>query len=73
MKLKIREARKAAGMKRGDLAKALGVSASYISKIEREETPTSLQNLEKISKALEVPIQELVQFDHFTAGTDVDA
>ena len=64
MKLKIKEARKAARMKQEDLAKALGVSASYISQMERGETPTNLQNLEKISRALKVPIQELVQFDH---------
>ena len=64
MKLKIKEARKAAGMKQRELAKALGVSVAYISKIERGETPVNLQNLEKISEALEVPIQELVQFDH---------
>ena len=64
MKLKIKEARKAAGMKQEDLAKALGVSASYVSQIERGETPVNLQNLEKISRALNAPIQELVQFDH---------
>ena len=73
MKLRIKEARKTAGMKQEDLAKTLGVSASYISQLEQGKTPTSLQNLEKISKALNAPIQELVQFDHFTAGTDVDA
>ena len=64
MNLKIKEARKAAGMKQEDLAKALGVSASYISQIEQAKTPINLQNLEKISRALKVPIQKLVQFDH---------
>ena len=64
MKLKIRNARKAAGMKQRELAKALGVSVAYISKIERGETPVNLQNLEKISRVLNAPIQELVQFDH---------
>ena len=64
MKLKIKNARKAAGMKQRELAKALGVSVAYISKIERGETPTNLQNLEKISRVLNAPIQELVQFDH---------
>ena len=65
MKLRIKESRKAAGMKQRELAKALGVSVAYISKIERGETPINLQNLEKISKALNEPIQNLVEFDHF--------
>ena len=65
MKLKIKEVRKAAGMKQRELAKALGVSVAYISRMERGETPVNLQNLEKISEALNAPIQELVNFDHF--------
>ena len=70
MKLRIKEARKAAGMKQRELAKALGVSVAYISRMERGETPTNLQNLEKISEALNAPIQELVHFDHYAGPSD---
>ena len=47
MKLKIKEARKAAGMKQEDLAKALGVSASYISQMERGKPPSTYKILKK--------------------------
>jgi len=70
MKLKIKEVRKAAGMKQRELAEALGVSVAYISRMERGETPTNLQNLEKISEALNAPIEKLVHFDHFDGPVD---
>lgn len=52
---KIRKLRLQRGMKAGDLAKRLGVSKSYISRIEREHRRINTDLLDRIGKILEVP------------------
>lgn len=48
-------------MSQGDLAKKLDVHPTYISKIERGEQNMSLQGMEKLAKALEVSIEDLIK------------
>ena len=48
------------GMTQAQLAEKLDVSAKYISSIERGQSSTSLNKLEKISKILEVDIANLI-------------
>ncbi len=57
----VRAARLEKGMSQGDLALKLKVDASYISKIERGIQNMSLEGVEKIAKALSVPIVELIK------------
>jgi transcriptional regulator with XRE-family HTH domain len=51
----IRNIRTRKGLKAGELAQRLGVSKSYISRIEREHRRINTDLLEKIGKILEVP------------------
>ncbi|NMA48712.1 MAG: helix-turn-helix domain-containing protein [Tissierellia bacterium] len=53
---KIREARKNKLMTLNDLASAIGVTASYISQLERNIIEPSISTLRKISRELEVPM-----------------
>lgn len=48
-------------MSQGGLAKKLNVHPTYISKIERGEQNMSLEGMEKLAKALEVPIEKLLK------------
>ncbi|MEK7150413.1 MAG: helix-turn-helix transcriptional regulator [Patescibacteria group bacterium] len=47
--------------KQADLAKVLDIHVTYISGIERGIRNMSLKNIEKLSKALKVPIEELIK------------
>jgi len=53
---KIREARKDKSMTLNDLAESTGVTASYISQLERNIIDPSISTLRKISKELGVPM-----------------
>ncbi|MHC4598314.1 MAG: XRE family transcriptional regulator [Planctomycetota bacterium] len=56
----IRMLRTRRGLKAGELAARLGVSKSYISRIEREHRRVNTDLLEKIGKVLEVPPASLL-------------
>jgi len=58
---KIKEIRLKKEMSQADVAKILGVHPTYISGIERGLRNPSLLTMEKISKALNVSIGELVK------------
>ena len=58
---KVREIRLKKDMSQGDVAKLLGVHPSYISGIERGARNMALKNIERLAKALGVPIEELVK------------
>jgi DNA-binding Xre family transcriptional regulator len=55
------------GMTSKDLAKAIGISAAYLSEIETGKKPGSLDAMKRIADALEVPLDNLVRTDG-TAG-----
>lgn len=56
---KIREIRKSTNMSQEELGTKIGVTKSFISKLENEKTEPSLEMLNKIAKALDVDIAEL--------------
>jgi len=58
--LKVKKVRLSKQMSQGNLAKKLGVGPSYISQIERGVQNVSLRGIEKIAKALNVSIKELI-------------
>lgn len=53
---RIRQRRKELGLSLRELAERVGLTASFLSQIERDLTSPSLESLRKISDALEVPI-----------------
>jgi len=55
--------RKHAGITQETLAEKAGISRDFLSRVERGITGISLQNLECLSKALNVPIKELFSFE----------
>ena len=57
--LKVCEERKKLGLSQEELANRAGVHRTYIGMIERAEKNITLKNIEKIAKALNVPIGDL--------------
>lgn len=58
---KVREIRLKKQMSQADLAKVLGVHSTYISGIERGVRNMALKNIERLAKALAVPIEDLIK------------
>jgi transcriptional regulator with XRE-family HTH domain len=62
---RVRERIKAIRLKKhlsqGDIARTLGVHSAYISQVERGERNPTLKNLEKIAKAIGIPVIELMK------------
>lgn len=58
---KVKEIRLKKDMSQADLAKVLGVHPTYISGIERGVRNMALSNIERLAKALGVPIEELIK------------
>jgi transcriptional regulator with XRE-family HTH domain len=56
----LKEIRLDKGLSQGKLAKKLGVDPSYISQIERGLGNMSLKKIERLAKALEVTIEQLI-------------
>lgn len=57
-----RELRCKAGYSQEELADIAGIHRTYLGGIERGERNPSLKNIERIAKALKVPIYELFRF-----------
>jgi len=62
---KVREERLKEGLSQEELAIKAGVHRTYIGMIERAEKNITLENIEKIAKALDLPINKLLIY-----GTD---
>jgi len=58
---RVKEIRLQKYMSQADLAKVLGLHPTYISGIERGVRNMALKNIEKLAKALNVPISELIK------------
>lgn len=56
----VREHRIFLGMSQEELAGIAGVHRTYIGMIERAEKNITLKNIEKIARALNIPIKELL-------------
>lgn len=61
MVTRIRQQRKAKGMRQEDLAKKAGVSLGYIARLETGRHDPKLGTLQKIAKALGVPVTDLLE------------
>jgi transcriptional regulator with XRE-family HTH domain len=60
---KVRERRTELGLSQEELAARAGVHRTYVGMIERAEKNITLQNIEKIAKALEIPLDKLMSFE----------
>jgi transcriptional regulator with XRE-family HTH domain len=58
---KVREERRKQGLSQEELASRAGVHRTYIGMIERAEKNITLANIEKIAKALGLPIGILIK------------
>lgn len=58
---KVREERLKQGLSQEDLASKAGVHRTYVGMIERAEKNITLENIDKIAKALSVSISELTK------------
>jgi len=61
----IRRIREKRGLSQEKLAALAGLHRAYVGQIERGEKNIGLKNLEKIAKALEVPVRFLVDVSDF--------
>lgn len=59
----MRKKRTALHLSQEELAERAGVHRTYVGMIERAEKNITLENIEKISKALKIPLHELLNFD----------
>jgi transcriptional regulator with XRE-family HTH domain len=57
---KVREERHRLGLSQEELASRAGVHRTYIGMIERAEKNITLENIEKIAKALEIPLEKIM-------------
>lgn len=60
---KVRERRLALGLSQEELASRAGVHRTYIGMIERAEKNITLENIEKIARALKIPLDKLMNLN----------
>ena len=56
---RLRELREAKKLSQGDIEKRCGLKRAYISRVEHGHTVPSIETLEKLARALEVPLYQL--------------
>lgn len=61
--LKVREERTKLGLSQEELAFRAGVHRTYIGMIERAEKNITLENIEKIAKALGIALEKLMSLE----------
>lgn len=59
---KLRKIRRDRDLTQEQLAEAIGVTLDFISRMERGQDAASFETLDKLAKALGVPVSELFQF-----------
>lgn len=59
---KVRKSRLALGLSQEELASRAGVHRTYVGMIERAEKNITLENIQKIAKALDIPLDKLMDF-----------
>jgi transcriptional regulator with XRE-family HTH domain len=55
----LRELREAKKLSQGDIEKRTGLLRNYISRVENGHTVPAIETLEKLARALEVPLYQL--------------
>jgi transcriptional regulator with XRE-family HTH domain len=58
---RVRAAREAAGLSQESLAEMSGINRGFLGELERGESSPTVTTLEKVCKALGVPVSELVR------------
>jgi transcriptional regulator with XRE-family HTH domain len=66
---RLRELREYKNLSQGDVEKRTGLLRCYISRVENGHTVPSLETLEKMSRALEVPLYQLFYIDEESPAT----
>ena len=66
---RIKELREELAMSQKDLAYASDLDRSYIASVENGQRNVSIINIEKISKALNIPLQQFFNNDQFGDNT----
>jgi transcriptional regulator with XRE-family HTH domain len=66
---RLRELREFKNLSQGDIEKRTGLLRCYISRVENGHTVPALETLEKIARALEVPLYQLFYEDEKTPDT----
>ncbi|HXX18853.1 MAG TPA: helix-turn-helix transcriptional regulator [Candidatus Acidoferrum sp.] len=56
---RLRELREAKGLSQGDIEKRTGLLRCYISRVENGHTIPAIETLEKLARAMEVPMYQL--------------
>lgn len=56
---RVRKLREAKGLSQGDIEKRTGLLRAYISRVENGHTVPSLETLERLAAALEVPLYQV--------------
>lgn len=64
MKIMVYDARKKKGISIRELANRTGISKSAINYIENEKTSPTMQNMEKLAKALDTTIEDLYDSEY---------
>lgn len=59
--MRLKTLRKARGMSQEALAKRSGISRTYLARLETARQDPTLSTLEKLAKALKVPIEKLLK------------
>ena len=60
MAMRLKTLRKARGMSQEALAERAGISRTYLARLETARQDPTLSTLEKLAKALKVPIEKLL-------------
>jgi len=60
---RIKQLRERRGWSQDELARRAGLNSSYVGRIERAERNITLKVVEKLAKALNVPVKALFDFD----------
>lgn len=59
---RLKEVREEKGMTQADVAKAADLSTNFYARLERDEENVSIENFEKIIKALKVKSSDILSF-----------
>jgi transcriptional regulator with XRE-family HTH domain len=60
---RLRQLRKSKGLSQEELADQAGLHRTYVGSVERSERNVSIDNMERLAKALEVDLAELLRED----------
>lgn len=69
--LRIRELRRRAGLTQEQLAELLGIDQKHMSRIELGKSYPSLDRLERIANAVNIPLPGLFKFGHWNSESDI--